>query len=54
MKLFLWEHSKRPCSLDTASRMGWDSAERGYELLDTLEVGGTILDEDGDTWERVE
>lgn len=37
-----------------AATSGWDSTEFGVELLDTLEVGGTMLDEDGDTWERVE
>jgi len=37
-----------------ASYLGWELAAVGYEVLDQLQVGETTIDDDGDTWERVE
>lgn len=41
--------------METASAIGWLTDEaQGAAMadLDYLEVGGTLLDEDGDRWER--
>lgn len=40
--------------IGTAAFLGWFLSEVGYEVLDQLEVGETTIDDDGDTWERVE
>lgn len=37
-----------------AATLGWGISHVGYEVLDQLEVGETTIDDDGDTWERVE
>lgn len=36
----------------TAAVMGWDNPGAGEQALAALSVGGTLTDEDGDTWER--
>lgn len=41
-------------SLQGAAYAGWDYADRGEDMLKSLEVGQTCTDDDGDTWERVE
>ena len=48
------ELTKRDFTIYEASFLGWTLTPVGYEVLDQLEVGETTIDDDGDTWERVE
>lgn len=36
-----------------ASSMGWLYPSVGREALEALDVGETLIDQDGDTWERI-
>lgn len=40
-------------NLDQAANIGWDDPAVGADELDALEIGETLIDEDGDTWERI-
>lgn len=41
-------------TIRVAAFLGWGLEHVGYAVLDQLEVGETTIDDDGDTWERVE
>lgn len=54
-----WREEVSPLSHSTvnSAAIGWFLEEdqlRAIAELDKLEVGQTVLDEDGDRWERVE
>ena len=36
-----------------AAAMGWDSSDQGEEILGSLGIGESAVDEDLDTWERI-
>jgi hypothetical protein len=40
--------------LESAVELGWDDYAAGRIILDLLEVGQTAVDQDGDSWERIE
>lgn len=40
-------------SIEDAAANGWDNKDAGVVALDALEVGQTVKDDDGDTWERI-
>lgn len=47
----LWEQGGK----NYAAAIGWNPPrEKAIERLDQLAVGDTIIDDDGDTWERIQ
>lgn len=40
-------------TLSLASMAGWNRSSAGLAALKPLKVGEKVVDEDGDTWERV-
>lgn len=47
-----YKHSAR-ANIGKAARLGWGDGT-GESILACLQVGETVTDIDGDTWERVE
>jgi hypothetical protein len=55
MKLFKNKNTWQAADeLVDAAENGWDDYVLGVEALDSLEVGESAVDDDGDTWERVQ
>lgn len=44
---------QRGLDLATTAGLGWRDRERAMQLLDQLQVGDTIADDENDIWERV-
>lgn len=46
--------SNRERTIEAASMLGWRDPFGASRLLDQLDVGQTLTDDDNDTWERTQ